>query len=219
MDASSLVQGSDAWKAARVGSLGASRLHEAIARTKSGWGSSRKNLAAELVAERLTGVPVEQYVNGAMQHGIDTEPQARAAYCFFRDTEVEEIGLIRHPTIRGTHASPDGLVGSAGMVEIKAPLTATHIDFLLTKSIPDKYMVQMLWQLACSGRQWVDFVSFDDRLPANLQMFVKRVPRDDARIAELEKEVRAFLAEVDATIAALTEGLDAGGHPLPIVMP
>ena len=205
MDGENLIQRSEEWRLARCGSLGASQIHEALARTKSGWGASRANLRAALVAERLTGVPTEGYINAAMQHGIDTEPQARAAYSFFRDAEVVEVGLIRHPKIERSHASPDGLVGDGGMLELKCPNTATHIDTLLAGTIPDKYVIQALWQMACSGRQWVDFCSFDARLPERMRLFVKRIPRDEGRIAELETEVRTFLAEVESTLAELTK--------------
>lgn len=202
-----LIQGSPEWHAARLGKVTASRVADVIARTKSGWGASRKNYAAELIAERLTGQPAAGYMNGAMQWGIDTEPQARAAYEFFADATVVEVGLIPHPTIAMSAASPDGLVGDEGLVEIKCPTTATHIETLLSKSIADKYVVQMQWQLACTGRAWCDFASFDPRMPEDLRLFIQRVERDDKRIAELESAVREFLAEVDDTIAKLT-GLD-----------
>jgi putative phage-type endonuclease len=198
-----LVQGSNEWIKARVGSLGASRLHEAIAKTKSGWGASRANLMAELVAERLTGVPAEHFQSAAMMWGTEKEPDAKSAYSFYANTEIEEVGLIRHPTIAGTHASPDGFVGKEGLVEIKAPLTSTHIETLRTGKVPDKYLVQQQWQMACSGRAWSDYVSFDPRMPPHMQLFVLRVPRYPARIKELETEVKKFLAELDATIADL----------------
>lgn len=199
-----MIQGSDEWKAARLGKVTASRVADVVAKTKTGWGASRKNYLAELVAERLTGVPAESYSNAAMQWGTDTEPQARAAYQFFHDAEVTEVGFIDHPGISMTGASPDGLVGSNGMIEVKCPNTATHIDTLLAKVVPAKYLPQMQWQMACTGRQWVDYVSFDPRMPEHLRLFCKRVPRDNKYIAELELEVNAFLTELDATIKALT---------------
>lgn len=204
MDTAELIQGSDEWFAARLGKVTASRVADVIAKTKTGWGAGRKNYMAELVAERLTGVTAQSYTNAAMQWGIDTEPQARAAYEFFRDATVQEIGFIDHPEIPMTGASPDGLVGDDGMVEIKAPNTATHIDTLLTKSIPGKYITQMQWQMACAGRDWCDYVSFDPRMPEHLRLFVQRVERDDERIGELERLVEGFLAELDSTVASLT---------------
>jgi len=205
MNTLELIQGSPEWHAARVGKVTASRVADMIAKTKSGWGTSRKNYAAELIAERLTGTAAQSFSNAAMQWGTDTEPQARAAYEFMHDAEVIEVGLVEHPTIAMTAASPDGLIGEDGMIEIKCPNTATHIDTLLSKSVAGKYITQMQWQMACAGRAWCDFVSFDPRMPPDLQMFTQRVERDDKRIAELEDAIIAFLSEIDATIAQLTQ--------------
>ena len=198
-----LQQGSPEWLAARVGSLGASRVADAIARTKTGYGASRANLMAELIAERLTGQPAERFTNAAMQGGNDKEPDARAAYEFLTDADVSLVGHIRHPLIDGSHASPDGLVGDAGLVEIKCPNTATHIDTLLGQKVPAKYVTQMQWQMACTGRRWCDFVSFDPRMPEAMRLFVARVTRDEPAIAELEREVATFLAELSGKVAEL----------------
>lgn len=193
-----LIQGSPEWLAARAGSLGASSIVDIMAKTKSGWGASRANCAARLIAERLTGVPSESFTNSAMQWGNDTESHARAAYSFRTDFDVVEVGLIRHPSIEGTHASPDGMVSDDGLVEIKCPNTSTHIDTLLGQNVPSKYIMQMQWQMACTNRAWCDFVSFDPRMPESMRFFMRRVERDNALIAELEKEVLIFLAEVYA---------------------
>jgi putative phage-type endonuclease len=198
-----LIQGSPEWIAARLGKVTASRVADVIAKTKTGWGVSRKNYAAELVAERLTGVAAERYTNAAMQWGTDTEPQARAAYEFFRDATVQQVGFIDHPRIAMSGASPDGLVGTDGMLELKCPNTATHIDTLLTKAVPQNYFTQMQWQLACSGRLWCDYCTFDPRMPQHLRIFTFRVARDEKFIAEAERAVIEFLVEIDATIAAL----------------
>ena len=198
-------QNSAEWLAARCGSLGASSIADMVAKTRIGWGASRFNLAAKLVCERLTGTPQESYTNAAMQWGHDTEPQARAMYEFMRDVAVQQVGLVLHPSISKSHASPDGLVGDDGLIEIKCPNTATHIETLLSEDIEGKYVKQMQWQMACCGRAWCDFVSFDPRLPAEMQMFVQRVRRDDEFIAELEREARLFLAEIDKTIATLSD--------------
>ena len=199
-----MIQGSEEWLRARVGKLTASRFSDAIAQIKSGWGASRANLRAELAAERLTSTPAEHYVNGAMVWGTEQEPNARAAYAFLHNVEVREVGFVEHPTINDTGASPDGLVGPDGMVEIKCPNTAEHIDTLLGKAINGKYIIQMQWQMACSGRRWCDFVSFDPRLPERMQLFVQRVARDDGQIAVLEQQARAFLAEVTQMVDDLT---------------
>ncbi len=199
-----LEQGSDEWLQARVGKVTASRVSDAITKTKTGWGASRANYMAELIAERLTGRPAEKFTNAAMQWGTETEPQARAAYEFFQDESVVQVGLVPHPSIKDSAASPDGYVGEDGLVEIKCPNTATHIETVLGGSVPSKYETQMQWQMACTGRKWCDFVSYDPRLPANLALFVARVNRDDSKIKELESLVTDFLGELDAKVAALT---------------
>lgn len=196
-------QYSDEWWQARAGKVTASRMADVTARTKSGWGAGRANYLAELVAERLTGVTAASYTNAAMQWGVDTEPDARIAYEFYRDAEVEEVGFIDHPEIAMSGASPDGLVGDEGMVEIKCPNTAIHIDTLLGTPIADKYIKQMHWQMACAGRQWCDFVSFDPRLPEQLKLYVARIERDDKLTESLEADVRTFLAELDDKVARL----------------
>lgn len=200
---SDIIQGSAEWLAVRAGKVTASRVADVVAKTKSGWGASRANYMAELIAERLTGETAERFTNAAMQWGTDHEPDARSAYEFFRDAAVTEIGFVEHPSIGMTGASPDGLVGEDGLVEIKCPNTATHLDTLLSQTVPSKYVTQMLWQMACTGRKWCDFVSFDPRLPESMSMFVKRVERDDKRIAELETEVAAFLQEISTKIEQL----------------
>lgn len=198
-----LIQGTPEWRSARCGSLGASQVADALAKTKTGWGASRANVLATLVAERLTGEPQESFTSAAMAWGTEKEPDARAAYAFETDVDVVEVGLVRHPCIPGTHASPDGLVGDDGLVEIKCPNTATHIETLTTQRVSGRYVTQIQWQLACTGRKWCDFVSFDPRMPADMSLFVQRVHRDDAAIAELERDVCDFLAELDAKVGQL----------------
>lgn len=202
-------QRSAEWFAARVGKATASKIADIVAKTKTGWGASRANYAAQLVAERLTGEPADSFSNAAMQWGTNMEPEAREAYSFRHDVDVVEVGFVDHPAIPMSGASPDGLVGTDGLVEIKCPNTATHIATLLGGTIPTKYETQMLWQMACTGRQWCDFASYDPRLPESMRLFVKRLHRDDEAIAELEADVAAFLAEVDATVASLRALYDA----------
>lgn len=198
-----MIQGTDEWRRARLGKVTASRVADVISRTKTGWGASRKNYMAELIAERLTGIPAEGFTNAAMQWGTDTEPQARLAYEFFRDEEVTQVAFVPHPSIIMAGASPDGLVGADGLLELKCPNTATHIETLLSGNIPEKYVPQMLWQMACTGRAWCDFASFDPRMPERMRLFIKRLNRDDDRIKELESLVCGFLREIEETIAAL----------------
>lgn len=198
-----MQQGSDEWFAARMGKVTASRMADVLARTKTGWGASRANYMAELLCERLTGQMGDRFNSAAMQWGKDTEPQARAAYEFMTGSAVEEIGFVDHPSIGMAGASPDGLVSSDGLVEIKCPNTATHIDTLLNEAIPGKYRTQMLWQIACTGRAWCDFVSFDPRLPADMQLWISRVTPEPGEIDALESAAREFLMELDAKIDAL----------------
>ena len=198
-----IIQGSPEWHAQRIGKVTASRVADVVAKTKSGWGASRANYAAQLVAERLTGEVAESYTNAAMQWGLDHEADAKSAYEFHRDCEIAPCGFIEHPNLNLTGASPDGFVADDGLVEIKCPQTATHIETLRGRAVPSKYILQIQWQLACSGRQWADFVSFDPRMPEHLRLFVKRVSRDDRLINELSGEIIAFLVEVNDTVEEL----------------
>lgn len=195
-----IQQGTEAWFAARVGKATASRVADIMAKISGGKpAASRANYKAELVCERLTGAKAESFSSAAMQWGTDHEDEARSAYSFQTNSDVEQVGFVDHPAVSLSGASPDGLVGTDGLLEIKCPNTATHIDTLLTGKVADKYVIQMQWQMACTGRRWCDFVSYDPRMPEELRLFVRRVDRDDARIAELEAEVRTFIAEVDHT--------------------
>jgi putative phage-type endonuclease len=196
-------QGTEEWFTIRIGKVTASRVADVIAKTKTGYSASRDNYMAQLVCERLTGQKGESFTNAAMQHGTDTEPLARAAYEALKDVLVDEVGFVPHPTIEMAGASPDGLVGTDGLLEIKCPNTATHIETLLSQSVPGKYNTQMQFQMACTGRQWCDFVSFDNRLPSELQLFVKRVPRDEVFTRLIEAEIVQFLAELDDKINKL----------------
>jgi putative phage-type endonuclease len=196
-------QGTEDWKMARCGKVTGSRIADVIAKTKSGYSASRDNYMAQLVCERLTGQVAEGFTNSAMQWGTETEPLARAAYEAYTNELVEQVGFIEHPIIHNTGASPDGLVGLFGLVEIKSPQTNTHLDTLLSGSVPTKYIPQMMWQMRVCDRQWCDFVSFDPRLPDKLQLFIKRVEFDPDYVAMLEKEVTQFLIELDEKVNLL----------------
>ncbi len=198
-----IEQRSPEWFEERLGKVTASAIYKVMARTKTGYGADRANYHAQLVTERLTGALAEAYSNAAMQWGTETEPQARAMYSFERGVDVQEVGFVPHHAIGMSGASPDGLVGEDGLVEIKCPNSATHIGTLTGAPVDRKYMLQMQWQMACCGRVWCDFASFDPRLPLEMQLHVQRVPRDDGLIAEIEEEVRKFLSEVEATVSDL----------------
>jgi len=209
-----IIQGTDEWFAARLGKVTASRVADVIAKTKTGYSASRDNYMAQLVCERLTGQKGESFSNSAMQWGTETEPQARAAYSAARFEIVEEVGFVNHPTIEAAGASPDGLVGALGLIEIKCPNTATHIETLLSQTVPTKYITQMTWQMVCTGRHFCDFISYDPRLPAELQMFIKRVEYDPVYGAMLEKEVIGFLKELDTKIEQLNQLKEKNGNNL-----
>jgi putative phage-type endonuclease len=198
-----IEQGTPEWQALRVGKLTASRVADMLATVKTGESMSRKNLRADLIAERLTGNKNDSYTNSAMNWGVETEPQARVAYEVFSDTLVDKIAFVDHKTIPNFGCSPDGLVDEDGLIEIKCPNTSTHLEYLETRKPPTKYMTQMMSQMSVTGRKWCDFVSFDPRLPAGLKLLVVRIERDEEFIAKIEAEAIKFLAEVDAKIIEL----------------
>lgn len=193
-----IEQGTEEWFAERLGKITASRVKDVIAKTKTGPSASRKNYAAQLMLERVLGQRQDTYVNAAMQWGIEQEPLARLAYSMLlhTDVEVEEVSFINHPTIERSGASPDGLVGIDGMVELKCGNTATHCAWAIAGKVPEEHTLQMQWQMACANRLWCDFVSYDPRMPEGQQIFVRRLQRDDKLISELEEEVIKFDLEV-----------------------
>jgi putative phage-type endonuclease len=196
-------QGTPEWQALRVGKLTASRVADMLATVKTGESMSRKNLRADLIAERLTGSKTDSYSNSAMNWGVETEPQARVAYEVFSYNFVDQVAFVDHPTIANFGCSPDGLVGDDGLIEIKCPNTSTHLEYIETRKPPTKYMTQMMSQMSVTGRRWCDWVSFDPRLPDGLKLLVVRIERDDEMIAKIEAEAINFLAEVDAKIVEL----------------
>ncbi len=203
-----MEQGTEEWEAARCGAVTASRIKDVMAKGQKGAPSkTRATYMGELIAETMTGVPADSFTSAAMQHGTDTEGEARAAYALLREA-VDEVGFVAHPSISRSGASPDGLVGDDGLVEFKCPNSATHIATLRGAKIARAYALQMQWQMACTGRKWCDFVSYDPRMRADLSVSIERIERDDELIAEIEAEVTAFLAEMDAAIADL-EGIAA----------
>jgi putative phage-type endonuclease len=204
-----IIQGSSEWFYQRLGKVTASRVADVIAKTKTGYSTSRDNYMAQLVVERLTFTKTESYTNAAMQWGTEQEPFARAAYEAAQGVMVEEVGFVRHPSIEWAGASPDGLVRDDGLVEIKCPNTLTMIETLLSQKVPGKYFAQMQFQMACTGRKWTDYVVFDPRMPEKAQLFVKRVDRDDTYIAEIEAEIVKFLAEVKSQVQQLNNYIES----------
>ena len=199
----SMPQGTPEWLAARAGKVTASRINDVMAAKST---AAYRDYRAQIVAEILTGQPQESgFTNAAMQWGTEQEKFARAEYEMFCAWTVDEVGLVIHPTIEQGAASPDGLVSTDGLVEIKCPKTSTHLQTLVDKKQPRQYENQMLWQMACTGRQWCDFVSYDPRLPDDLQLFVHRFDRDEKRIKEIEAAVTQFLNEANEMIDKIKE--------------
>lgn len=193
-----MQQQTSEWFESRLGKATASRISDIVGKLQSGkYTQKRQDYFNELVAERLTGQVTRRFVSVAMQHGIDTEAEARAFYEAQTGLVIEECGFVEHPTIPMSGASPDGLIEKDGLIEIKCPTTTTHIDFFLTKAIPEQYRLQMLWQLACTQRAWCDLVSYDPRLPDRYKMVVVRMQYDRSAAEALEVEVIRFLADID----------------------
>jgi putative phage-type endonuclease len=204
MNYADLIQGSDEWKAARTGLITGSRMSDVLAKLKGGGeAKSRSDYRMELVAERLTGLPAEQYVNGYMVRGTEMEPLARASYEVLFDTVVTQVGLIVHPEMPFAASSPDGLVGSEGVLEIKCPKTTTHLRWRQKNSCPEEHVAQLYWELCCTGREWADFVSYDPRLPERLQLFAVRVFPEKELMAQMESEVTKFNTELEEAICQL----------------
>ena len=198
-----IEQNTQEWFAIRCGKVTASRIADIIATTKSGYSASRANYEAQLICEILTGKPAESFTNAAMAWGTETEPLARAQYELKTGNMVNQIGFVVHPKIEQAGASPDGLVDNDGLIEIKCPNTSTHLDTLLAQKVPSKYITQMTWQMVCTGRKWCDFVSYDSRLPENLQLFVQRIELDEDYAKKLQNEVVMFLVEVNEKVEKL----------------
>ncbi len=199
-----IAQGSPEWHALRCGKVTASRVADIMRKAKSGGVSaSRQRYLGELVAERLTGIPYVGFKSADMEWGNETEEAACHHYAFMTNALLEKIAFVPHPAIVLSGASPDRLVDDDGLIEVKCPAVHTHVETLLGGAIDPDYIKQIQWQLACTGRAWCDFVSFNPLLPARLQMLVRRVHRDDDAISLIESAVIDFLDEVSSTIESL----------------
>jgi putative phage-type endonuclease len=192
-----LIQKSDEWHTERLGSLGASEVYQATKRTKTGWSAERETLMTKKLVERVTGIVPDQIRAPTIQHGVDNEAPARSLYEMENMVTVKEVGLFKHNRIARTHASPDGVRSDSNVgIEIKAPTSATHLETLISGEVPEKYIKQCLWQMACAGFERVDYVSYDPRFPEQAIYFCKAVQRDDKAISELEEMVEEFLHEL-----------------------
>jgi hypothetical protein len=205
------------WVQSRLGKVTASRIGDLMARTQKGWGAPRKHYLAEKVAERITGRPRDQRRVASLDQRLEMEPDARIAYEFYSDNQVQQVGFIEHPRIPNAGASPDGLIAADGGLEIKCPDTATHIETITGGEVERDYLLQCQFGMACTDRLWWDFVSFDPSMPEELKLFVKRIERDDQLIAVIEAEVIAFLEEVDQRVAQV-RGSMQGKSPLAVAL-
>ena len=201
-----IKQNTDAWLEIRRGKVTASRVADVMAKTKTGVSASRANYLIELALQRVTGVIEPSFMNDAMQHGKDNEQTARTAFEVAHNVFVDQVAFVDHPTIKDFGCSPDGLIDTDGIVEIKNPNSSTHWATIKANEIPNKYYIQMMAQLSCTGREWNDYVSFDSRFPDRSQLFVKRLHRDDKYIAEMESEIIKFLDEVNSEVELIMKG-------------
>lgn len=202
------IQGDATWHETRLGMLTASRISDALAKLKKGGDSAaRKNYMLDLAVERITRKPTEHYMSEPMRIGVEREPLALAAYEIEKDCVVERVGFVLHPTIEWSGASPDGIVGD-GLVQVKCPLPRTHATYLIADKVPAEYVPQCMWELACTGKAYTDFISYCPEFPPELRLFICRLERDDALIGQMEAEARVFLDEVAATVTQLRGGLE-----------
>lgn len=199
-DRIAVEQGTPEWHQLRLGKVTASRVADIMAKTKTGPSASRNNYLIELALQRVTKALEESYTNSAMEWGIQTEPQARVAYEVKTNNFVDQVAFIDHPTIANFGCSPDGLVGSDGLIEIKCPNSATHWSYIKDNAPPNKYFIQMQAQMAVTGAKWCDFVSFDPRMPERSQLLIVNVPRDPEFISSMEEEIKQFLSEVEVEV-------------------
>lgn len=198
-----IEQRSPEWHKCRLGKITASKINDVMSKIKSGEAAARRDYRVQLAVERLTGEPTESFTNAAMQWGVDQEDSAREVYEFISGNTVEQIGFVDHPSIPMSGCSPDGLIGDDGMVEIKCPKTATHVGYLLDGGIPKQHMNQMQWQMECADRQWCHFVSYDPRMPTELQLYMVHVERDEELLANIRQAVIALLGEVETMVQEL----------------
>ena len=199
-DAIHLEQGTDEWKMARLGHVSASNLDAVMAKVKTGESKTRLDYKIRVATEQITNAIQDSYSNQYMEWGIEQEPFARMAYEACTESFVEKTGFWKHPDIKWFGCSPDGLVGDDGLIEIKCPKSTTHVKYLLDNKLPEDYYWQVHGQMLVTGRKWVDFISFDPRMPEHKQLFIIRVDRDEEIMAQLKVAVIGFLSEVDEMI-------------------
>ncbi|AQX28205.1 MULTISPECIES: lambda exonuclease family protein [unclassified Bartonella] len=196
------------WFQAHLGKVTTSNIYNLLNKTAKGLPTSKyEEYKIKLMTERLVGEISHSYTTSAMQRGIEYEEDALKEYAFIYDTEVTQCGFIQHPTIQMVGASSDGFVGENGLVEIKCPRSVNHLRFWITEKIKPEYLAQMHFQMACTGRQWCDFVSYDPRFSgqsAHLRLKVQRIHRNDEQIEAINQAVETFLEEIEQEIKQIT---------------
>ena len=206
-----MEQRSAEWFSARLGKVTASKVDDVMVKVRNGESTYKRKYRMQLVTERLTNKVVPVFMNSAMAHGVEFEDKARVEYAnkmkLLIGKDVREVGFIDHPTIKMAGASPDGLVGLNGLIEIKCPQPMTHTETLQTGVIDKKYIHQMQWQMSCVGDhiKWCDFVSYQPDFPKEYQLFIKRVERDDDLISRCERDIQEFLTSVEDIIESIKE--------------
>lgn len=205
-------QRTDEWLRLRLGRINSSDAAAMLATIKSGEAAARRDLRLRICCERLTGlVPEAGFVSAEMIRGNEKESEARAAYEVETGAMVEIVGYVTHDDLMAGY-SPDGFVGADGLIEIKAPKTTTHLKYLREDRVPLDYAQQCRHALYLTGREWIDFVSFDDRLPEKLQFHCVRMTRAQAAVDHYARSLEAFLAEVDTELEALQTMADHRGR-------
>lgn len=198
-----VAQRSPEWFALRAGKLTGSCAKDMLATIQKGEAASRRDLKFKLVAERLSQSSQEDgYTNAVMQWGIDHEAEAIAAYEATTGRFVDAIGFCEHDELLvGT--SPDGFISTDGILSVKCPKTATHIRYIRDGKEPSEHIAQNTHELWLTGRQWIDFVSYDPRLPDALRLFIVRVTRTQPELDDYGRKALAFLAEVETEQGAI----------------
>ena len=190
-------QGTPEWLQARLGIPTASEFSTVMAKGRGGGDSvTRRKYMYTLIGQRKTGVIEEGFTNRHTERGHEFEPDARNLYAMVNEVDPVQVGFMR----RGdAGCSPDSLVGNDGLLEIKTRLPHLQIELLLADEVPSEHRAQIQGQLWVSGRQWVDFVSYWP----GLDLFIKRVHRDEQYIASIKVAVDDFLEEMHGLIAKL----------------
>ena len=186
------VQGSEEWVKQRLGKVTASVIHKVYSDKLT---ATKKNLMRSLALERLSGSRMSNIKTVDMARGLAIEPLARKAYEIATQQKVSLVGFISHPDIKNAGASPDGLIGEKGFIEIKCLNIRNHNQIIKNKKIPKQYYYQMQFQLACSQREWGDFVAYHPE--ADESLYIERVAPEHNIIQELQSKVINFLTDVE----------------------